>query len=72
MHLLTLLWGQVLHFTFESAQHFDEVKSSSFRHSVGVCVLLPDLTLVSQQVCQQTVDTFKKRHLPTPKQNANT
>lgn len=53
-------------------QYFDEVKSSSFRHSVGVCVLLPDLTLVSQQVCQQTVDTFKKRHLPTPKQNANT
>ncbi len=53
-------------------QYFDEVKSSSFRHSVGVCVLLPDLTLVSQQVCHQTVDTFKKRYLLTPKQDANT
>jgi outer membrane lipoprotein SlyB len=44
-------------------QYFDEFKSSSFRHSVGVCVLLPDLALISQQVCQQTVDSARLRYL---------
>lgn len=46
-------------------QYFDEVKSTSFRHSVGVCVLLPSLTLVSQQVCQQTVESARTRFLKT-------
>lgn len=46
-------------------QYFDEVKSTSFRHSVGVCVLLPSLTLVSQQVCQQTVESARSRFLKT-------
>ena len=44
-------------------KYFDEVKSTSFRHSVGVCVTLPSLTLVSQQVCQQTAETVRKRYL---------
>lgn len=44
-------------------QYFDEVKSTAFRHSVGVCVLVPSLTLVSQQVCQQTVETARARFL---------
>lgn len=46
-------------------QYFDEFKTSSFRHSVGVCVLLPDLALISQQVCQQTVDSARLRYLQT-------
>ena len=44
-------------------KYFDEVKSTSFRHSVGVCVTLPSLILVSQQVCQQTAETVRKRFL---------
>lgn len=35
-------------------QYFDEIKSTSFRHSVGVCILVPSLTLISQKVCNQT------------------
>lgn len=31
-------------------QYFDEIKSTSFRHSVGVCILVPSLTLISQKV----------------------
>lgn len=44
-------------------KYFDEVKSTSFRHSVGVCVALPSLTLLSQQVCNQTPDSVRKRFL---------
>lgn len=44
-------------------KYFDEVKSTSFRHSVGVCLALPSLTLLSQQVCSQTPDIVRKRFL---------
>ena len=44
-------------------KYFDEVKSTSFRHSVGVCILLPSLNLVSQHVCNQTPDSVRKRYL---------
>lgn len=46
-------------------KYFDEVKTTQFRHSVGVCVVLPSITLVSQQVCNQTPDTVRKRFLPS-------
>lgn len=44
-------------------QYFDEVKSTNFRHSVGVCVLVPALTLVSQQVCAQTLESVRSRFI---------
>ena len=43
--------------------YFDEVKSSAFRHSVGVCILTPSLTLVSQQICKQTDESLRARYL---------
>lgn len=43
--------------------YFDEVKSTAFRHSVGVCLLTPSLTLVSQQVCKQTLESLRLRYL---------
>ncbi|GKT23013.1 hypothetical protein [Acidovorax sp. SUPP3334] len=43
-------------------QYFDELKSTSFRHSVGVCVLLPSLNLVSQQICNQTSESIRARY----------
>lgn len=43
--------------------YFDELKSSAFRHSVGVCILTPSLTLVSQQVCKQTKESLRARYL---------
>lgn len=44
-------------------KYFDEIKSTSFRHSVGVCVTVPSLTLMSQHVCTQTSDSVRKRFL---------
>lgn len=44
-------------------KYFDEVKSTSFRHSVGVCLLLPSLTLISQQVCRQSAEAVRKLYL---------
>jgi outer membrane lipoprotein SlyB len=44
-------------------KYFDEFKSTQFRHSVGVCVLLPELALVSQQVCKQNVASVRERYL---------
>lgn len=44
-------------------QYFDEVKSTSFRHSIGVCVLVPSLVLVSTQLCQQTPTSARARFL---------
>lgn len=44
-------------------KYFDELKSTPFRHSVGVCVSLPELTLISQQVCKQTEAIVRARYL---------
>ena len=44
-------------------KYFDEFKSAPFRHSVGVCVLLPDLSLVTQHLCTQTAAAVRARYL---------
>lgn len=44
-------------------KYFDEIKSTAFRHSVGVCVTVPSMTLLSQHVCTQTPDSVRKRFL---------
>lgn len=44
-------------------QYFDEIKSTSFRHSVGVCILVPSLTLISQKVCNQTIESIRERYI---------
>ena len=44
-------------------QYFDEIKSTSFRHSVGVCILVPSLTLISQKVCNQTLESIREKYI---------
>lgn len=44
-------------------QYFDEIKSTSFRHSVGVCILVPSLTLISQKVCNQTIESVRGKYI---------
>ena len=44
-------------------QYFDEIKSTSFRHSVGVCILVPSLTLISQKVCNQTIESVREKYI---------
>lgn len=43
-------------------QYFDEVKADSFRHSPGVCIHVPEITLATQNLCNQTVDSVRKRY----------
>ncbi len=43
-------------------QYFDEVKADSFRHSPGVCIHVPEITLATQNLCNQTVDGVRKRY----------
>lgn len=48
-------------------KYFDETKSTAFRHSVGVCVLVPALEVMSQRVCNQTGDAIRQTYLkPKP------
>lgn len=44
-------------------KYFDEVKSTQFRHSVGVCLAVPELSLISIHTCNQTVDSVRARLL---------
>lgn len=43
-------------------QYFDEVKADSFRHSPGVCIHVPEITLATQNLCNQTVEGVRKRY----------
>lgn len=42
-------------------QYIDETKATKFRHSVGVCVTVPQLEQLSQKVCTETPDDFTAR-----------
>ena len=46
-------------------QYFDEIKSTSFRHSIGVCILVPSLTLISQKICNQTIEGIREKYIFT-------
>ncbi len=45
--------------------YFDEVKGDPFRHPVGVCVSVPLLALIDQQVCSQTADFLRAAYIQT-------
>lgn len=40
-------------------KYADEVKSTAFRHSLGVCVLVDGMILLTQQTCNQTAQTLR-------------
>lgn len=44
-------------------QYFDEVSSDPFRHPAGVCVSVPNVALVDQQLCVQTADSLRVTYL---------
>jgi hypothetical protein len=47
-----------------NVKYFDVVSSDPFRHPAGVCVLLPAVTLASEQgLCTQTVAMFRATYL---------
>ena len=49
-------------------QYFDEVKTDAFRHPVGVCVSVPRIALIDQQLCSQTAASLRLAYLGIPLQ----
>ncbi len=49
-----------------NVEYFDEVKSDPFRHPVGVCISVPNISLVEQQLCTQTAATLRATFLNMP------
>jgi len=47
-------------------KYFDETKSDRFRHPAGICVSVPNITLVDQQLCMQTAATLRTAYLDLP------
>lgn len=52
-------------------RYFDDYSSKPFRHSIGVCITIPELNLISQSICNQTTETLWTKTLaPTIKRRA--
>lgn len=47
-------------------KYIDETKGDPFRHPVGVCVSVPNIKLIDQHVCGQTVATLRATYLQPP------
>lgn len=47
-------------------KYFDETKRDAFRHPVGVCVSVPYIALVEQQLCMQTAAFLRTTYLQRP------
>jgi outer membrane lipoprotein SlyB len=46
--------------------YFDEIKNDPFRHPVGVCISVPNIVLVDQQLCTQTAAILRTTYLGMP------
>jgi hypothetical protein len=44
-------------------KYIDQIKSDAFRHPLGVCVTIPALELIEQQLCSQTIQTIRATYL---------
>lgn len=50
--------------TSGDVRYYDSVSQSPFRHPIGVCVILPLVTLSpNQDLCSQTADSLKEKYL---------
>lgn len=47
-------------------KYFDEVKTDPFRHPAGICVSVPNIILVDQQLCAQTAALLRTIYLEDP------
>jgi outer membrane lipoprotein SlyB len=44
-------------------RYFDEYRTTPFKHSIGVCISVPEIALVGQQVCSQTATTLRAKYI---------
>ena len=47
-------------------RYIDETKGDPFRHPSGICVSVPNIALIDQQICGQTVATLRATYLLPP------
>lgn len=47
-------------------KYFDEIKGDPFRHPVGICVSVPNIALIEQQLCKQTALSLRTSYLNLP------
>jgi hypothetical protein len=47
-------------------KYVDEVTSDPFRHPIGICVSVPSIALIDQQLCTQTVVILRSMFLDAP------
>jgi hypothetical protein len=47
-------------------KYVDEVTNDPFRHPIGICVSVPSIALIDQQLCTQTVVILRSMYLDTP------
>lgn len=47
-------------------KYFDETKSDPFRHPAGICVSVPNIVLIDQQLCVQTAALLRTTYLGVP------
>jgi hypothetical protein len=46
-----------------NVNYIDEVKEEPYRHSIGVCVSIPNIALIDQQLCAQTLESIRIKYL---------
>ena len=47
-------------------KYFDETKGDPFRHPAGVCISVPNIALIEQQLCGQTAAALREKYLDVP------
>lgn len=47
-------------------KYIDEVKGDPFRHPVGICVSVPNIALIEQQICTQTAQSLRVVYINVP------
>ena len=46
-------------------EYLDDHTTEPFRKSLGACVMIPSLSSVHQDICSETVESFKRKHNPS-------
>ena len=47
-------------------KYVDEVTNDPFRHPIGICVSVPSIALIGQQLCTQTAAILRSIYLDAP------
>jgi hypothetical protein len=51
-------------------KYVDEVTNDPFRHPVGICISVPNIALINQQLCTQSAAILRSMYLESPQTKA--